>query len=105
MTVHASKGLEFDCVFITGLEEDLFPHKKPDGERKNLEEAEEERRLFYVALTRARKKLFLSYASVRSVFGMRDVSMPSSFLSDIEEDLLEKAEESSRERGKVVYLD
>ena len=59
MTVHASKGLEFKYVFITGLEQDLFPHTRMDG--KSKEDSEEERRLFYVALTRARQKLYLSY--------------------------------------------
>ncbi len=84
MTVHASKGLEFDFVFITGLEQDLFPHEKKEG-GEDLEEAEEERRLFYVALTRARRKVYLSHASVRTIFGARQVSVPSEFLSDIED--------------------
>ncbi|HYF10253.1 MAG TPA: UvrD-helicase domain-containing protein [Candidatus Paceibacterota bacterium] len=102
MTVHASKGLEFDYVFITGLEEDLFPHKR--GFEEKIEEKEEERRLFYVALTRARKKLFLTYASVRTVFGSRGINMPSHFLEDIAENLLE-AEEEDRPHGKVIYLE
>src|SRR3989344_1315049 len=106
MTVHASKGLEFDHVFITGLEEDLFPHSKPDGERKNLEEQEEERRLFYVALTRARKKVFLSYTQMRSMFGTRDWNAPSSFLEDIDAELLEvTGTDGARERGKIIYLE
>lgn len=84
MTVHASKGLEFDCVFVTGLEQDLFPHLRREEAQDN-EEAEEERRLFYVALTRARDKVFLSYAQVRTIFGARQVNLPSEFLSDIEE--------------------
>lgn len=102
MTVHASKGLEFDYVFVTGLEEDLFPHKR--GFEEKLEDQEEERRLFYVALTRARKKLFLTYASVRTVFGSRGINMPSPFLEDIGEDLIE-AEEDERPHGKVIYLE
>lgn len=83
MTIHASKGLEFDYVFITGLEQDLFPHprKRSGG---GIEEQEEERRLFYVALTRARKQIFLSYTNVRTIFGNRTVNLPSEFLSDIE---------------------
>jgi DNA helicase-2/ATP-dependent DNA helicase PcrA len=86
MTVHAAKGLEFDNVFITGLEQDLFPHAGlSDGKRDN----EEERRLFYVAVTRARHKLFLSYAQTRQVFGQRRVNMPSEFIFDIDEDLIE----------------
>jgi DNA helicase-2/ATP-dependent DNA helicase PcrA len=65
MTVHASKGLEFHYVFITGMEEDLFPSKKLTAQKPTAEESEEERRLFYVALTRARKKLFLTNATKR----------------------------------------
>ena len=105
MTVHASKGLEFEYVFITGLEDDLFPHKKPDGEKKNKEEAEEERRLFYVALTRAKKKLFLSHASVRTIFGLKSVSAPSEFLEDIDETLTENVRQNNAPRGKVIYLE
>lgn len=92
MTVHAAKGLEFDYVFITGLEQDLFPHSRLNDERVRADEAEEERRLFYVALTRARKKVFLSYASVRTLFGSRQVSVPSEFIFDIPEEYLEAEE-------------
>jgi len=83
MTVHAAKGLEFDYVFITGLEEGLFPHERSSNKGDGSQEAEEERRLFYVALTRARHKVFLSYASMRTVFGERKVALPSRFLSDV----------------------
>lgn len=69
MTIHASKGLEFDYVFIVGLEEDLFPAKNFSGKRRSKEEEEEERRLFYVAVTRAKKKLYLSFAEMRQIFG------------------------------------
>ncbi|MFA5290842.1 MAG: UvrD-helicase domain-containing protein [Candidatus Paceibacterota bacterium] len=86
MTVHAAKGLEFDHVFITGLEQDLFPHMGMSDEKRD---AEEERRLFYVAVTRARHKLFLSYAQTRQVFGQRRVNMPSEFIFDIDENLIE----------------
>ncbi len=79
MTVHASKGLEFDMVFISGLEEGLFPMER----KGETEDSEEERRLFYVALTRARKKVLLSYAGTRMVYGSRDISTPSQFLGDI----------------------
>ncbi len=82
MTVHASKGLEFEYVFITGLEEGLFPHEK-DDDNLTEEEAEEERRLFYVALTRAKKKLFLSYTEMRTIYGSKQVNTPSQFLTDI----------------------
>ena len=90
MTVHSSKGLEFDIVFIAGLEEGLFPHEKMHSENLSPEEAEEERRLFYVALTRARKKVILSYAQVRTVFGRQQVNMPSEFIADIPSELIEE---------------
>ncbi len=91
MTIHAAKGLEFDIVFVTGLEEGLFPH---DGNgNKTKEEQEEERRLAYVAVTRSKKKLILTYAGVRTIFGLRNTTVPSIFLSDID-DLLIEAEDS-----------
>ncbi len=92
MTVHAAKGLEFDYVFIAGLEQDLFPHSglsDPSTSLKTGDKNEEERRLFYVAVTRARHKLYLSYAQTRQVFGQRRVNMPSEFIFDIDENLLE----------------
>jgi DNA helicase-2/ATP-dependent DNA helicase PcrA len=82
MTVHSSKGLEFQYVFVSGLEADLFPHRKM-GERKSGEDNEEERRLFYVAITRAEKKLFLTWAVTRTIFGNREINSPSEFLEDI----------------------
>lgn len=104
MTIHASKGLEFDYVFITGLEEDLFPHKKLDENTLHRDQAEEERRLFYVALTRARKKLYLTHASIRTIFGSKQWNTPSEFLSDIDENFIQhEGYESGRE--KIVYLD
>lgn len=90
MTIHASKGLEFDVVFITGLEDGLFPHQDMNGNETKPEEAEEERRLFYVALTRARKKVFLSYAQIRTIFGNRQANIPSGFIFDIPEILIEE---------------
>lgn len=89
MTVHASKGLEFDCVFVTGLEEGLFPSDKNSDKQVSDEEAEEERRLFYVAVTRARKKLFLTYAQTRTVFGSRGVNIPSEFIFELDDNLVE----------------
>ncbi|HEY1037093.1 MAG TPA: UvrD-helicase domain-containing protein [Candidatus Paceibacterota bacterium] len=104
MTVHASKGLEFDNVFVTGLEKDLFPHaRRASEENMSPEQEEEERRLFYVALTRARKKLYLSHANVRTIFGSKQVTLPSEFLSDIEEDLIEKEEPISG--IKSIFID
>lgn len=85
MTIHASKGLEFDTVFITGLEHDLFPHKNFGGKKRSEEEEEEERRLFYVAVTRAKKRLFLSYAELRTIFGQKQINARSIFLDDLDE--------------------
>lgn len=90
MTAHAAKGLEFDYVFIAGLEDGLFPHTTIVGEDDENRQ-EEERRLFYVALTRARKKLFLSFALLRTIFGEKRINMPSRFLSDIPGHLIEQA--------------
>lgn len=86
MTVHASKGLEFPYVFITGLEEGLFPHERLSDEKIDTEE---ERRLFYVALTRAEKKVFLSFAHMRTIFGSQRLNEPSSFLHDISDEYIE----------------
>lgn len=102
MTVHASKGLEFKYVFITGLEQDLFPHAPNDGRKK--EDNEEERRLFYVAVTRAREKLFLSYATLRTIFGMKQVNMPSEFIYDIPAHLTTFEQAQSSNGEKIVYL-
>lgn len=104
MTVHAAKGLEFEYVFITGLEDDLFPHKRHDGGKIDEKQAEEERRLFYVALTRAKKKLYLSYASVRTIYGSKQINVPSEFVFDIDDELIKK-EESFEGGGKIIYLD
>jgi DNA helicase-2/ATP-dependent DNA helicase PcrA len=107
MTVHASKGLEFDTVFISGLEDGLFPHEKISEERFTPEEAEEERRLFYVAITRARKKVFLSYAQARTVFGRSQVNMPSEFIFDIPQELLdyEICDEINSARKSLLDID
>lgn len=102
MTVHASKGLEFKYVFVTGLEQDLFPHARLDGGSK--EDKEEERRLFYVAVTRAREKLYLTYASLRTIFGMKQVNSPSEFIYDIPAHLTEFTQSSSLSGEKVIYL-
>ncbi len=100
MTVHASKGLEFNYVFITGLEDGLFPHEK-ENEETSID-SEEERRLFYVAVTRARNKLFLSFANFRTIFGSRSINAPSEFISDIPTDLLEK--EGEKNLLKTIYI-
>ncbi len=101
MTVHASKGLEFKYVFVTGLEDGLFPHER-QNEGQSGEDREEERRLFYVALTRAKEKLFLSLANFRTIFGSRNINAPSEFISDIPADLLEK--EGEGHGIKTIYL-
>ena len=81
MTVHASKGLEFPAVFIVGLEENLFPMGPRDGEEANIEE---ERRLFYVAITRAEKHLFFSYSKMRYRFGEEQRQARSRFLDEVD---------------------
>ncbi|MEP6701946.1 MAG: UvrD-helicase domain-containing protein [Betaproteobacteria bacterium] len=80
MTVHSAKGLEFHTVFVTGLEEGLFPH---DNSMNDLDGPEEERRLMYVALTRARRRLYLTFAQSRSLHGQFRYKVPSRFLDEI----------------------
>ncbi len=81
MTVHAAKGLEFDSVFLTGMEEDLFPFRSMDPKRN--EDQEEERRLAYVAVTRARRRLWITYAGRRYIFGDTRYGLASRFLADL----------------------
>lgn len=85
MTVHAAKGLEFHAVFITGLEEGLFPHEQSASEEGGLEE---ERRLMYVAITRARRRLYLTHAQSRMLHGQIRYGHPSRFLSELPEQVL-----------------
>jgi len=85
MTVHAAKGLEFHAVFITGLEEGLFPHEQSANEESGLEE---ERRLMYVAITRARRRLYLSHAQSRMLHGQIRYSLPSRFLDELPQQVL-----------------
>jgi DNA helicase-2/ATP-dependent DNA helicase PcrA len=101
MTVHSAKGLEFEYVFIVGLEEGLFPHSGAGG--GSSEKTEEERRLFYVALTRAKEKLFLSFSALRMIFGAKQLNLPSRFLSDIPDHLL-KIEEYDRKEEIIEYI-
>jgi DNA helicase-2/ATP-dependent DNA helicase PcrA len=82
MTVHSSKGLEFDCVFITGLEEGLFPHENAMSDQGGLEE---ERRLMYVAITRARKRLYLSHSQTRMLHGQTRYNLKSRFFDELPE--------------------
>lgn len=105
MTVHASKGLEFDHVFVTGLEQDLFPHKNIGNRKRSKEEEEEERRLFYVAVTRARKYLYLTHAELRTIFGQKQINAPSEFLMDVPEDIAEHHDLYYKQGGgSIVYI-
>ncbi|MGK0618369.1 ATP-dependent helicase [Meiothermus cerbereus] len=87
MTLHNAKGLEFPTVFLVGLEENLLPHR---NSLNRLEDLEEERRLFYVGITRAQERLYLSYAEERETYGKREFTRPSRFLEDIPQDLLKE---------------
>jgi DNA helicase-2/ATP-dependent DNA helicase PcrA len=80
MTVHSAKGLEFDCVFITGLEEGLFPHENSMSDADGLEE---ERRLMYVAITRARRRLYLSFSQTRLLHGQTRYNVKSRFVEEL----------------------
>ncbi|RYX95212.1 MAG: DNA helicase II [Comamonadaceae bacterium] len=82
MTVHSSKGLEFDCVFITGLEDGIFPHENSLSDRGGIEE---ERRLMYVAITRARKRLYLSHSQTRMLHGQTRYNLKSRFFDELPE--------------------
>jgi DNA helicase-2/ATP-dependent DNA helicase PcrA len=87
MTVHAAKGLEFNYVYVVGMEQNLFPHQGFDRDEER--DSEEERRLFYVAITRARQKLYLSYAQMRTIYGSRQLTLPSQFIGEIPSYLIE----------------
>lgn len=106
MTVHASKGLEFDYVFISGLEENLFPHHRAGTEDENVD-MEEERRLFYVAITRARKKVYLTYAGMRTIFGSKQINVPSEFMIEMDDELVQAENRTGGRRTglKTIYFD
>lgn len=103
MTVHSAKGLEWDTVFIAGLEQELFPHTSMGN--ADQKSKEEERRLMYVAVTRARHKLYTSYAQLRTIFGQKKVQAPSEFLYDIPENLKEIQQSWGSGHERVIYLD
>ncbi len=86
MTIHSAKGLEFDCVFLCGMEEGIFPHQNSFGSDAEIEE---ERRLCYVGITRARKVLYLTNAHSRILYGREQVNPPSRFIKEIDKDLLD----------------
>ncbi len=98
MTMHSAKGLEFPVVFLVGMEDGLFPSFRSLGD----EELEEERRLCYVAITRAKKKLFMTYANNRILFGSSTHNMPSRFLKEIPADLLEEKKMAPRPKKEDV---
>lgn len=102
MTMHASKGLEFHTVFLAGIEDSIIPHRRSVEE--NDGNLEEERRLFYVAITRARKHLFISYAKMRKVRGEQITTSPSRFLSEIT-DVHFAAPEEPKEMTKEDHMD
>ena len=89
MTVHAAKGLEFDAVFITGLEEGLFPHENSVADGDGLEE---ERRLMYVAITRARQRLYISFSQTRMLHGQTRYNVKSRFMDELPEGRAEVAD-------------
>ena len=90
MTLHAAKGLEFDTVFLAGLEEGIFPHGRSIGESSSWQDLEEERRLMYVGVTRAKKKLYITYAKRRQMWGRTEYFQPSRFLFEIPENLTDR---------------
>ena len=114
MTVHSAKGLEFDNVFVIGMEEGIFPHKNSFSDSESLEE---ERRLCYVAITRAKNNLYLVNAKRRTIYGKDEINLPSRFINEIDEDLLEKEgtvqtsfksnidKNVEYELGKKIYYD
>ena len=101
MTLHTAKGLEFDVVFLTGVEEDLLPHRMSAHEPGGLQE---ERRLLYVGLTRARKKLHISLAMTRSTFGDTAIATPSRFLQEIPATLINWRESQAATGGSGHIL-
>ena len=101
MTVHSAKGLEFNTVFVVGLEENLFPSQMGSG---SLREMEEERRLFYVAITRAKAHCFLTYAKSRYRYGKMEFGNPSRFLRDIDRCYIESGKGNSKPVNRDVEL-
>ena len=100
MTLHSAKGLEFPVVFLIGLEDGVFPHMRSLGEPRELEE---ERRLAYVGITRARERLFLSHAWSRMLHGTTQYNPPSRFLDEIPESLVTDADGQSLSAKDVQF--
>ncbi len=103
MTVHGAKGLEFSHVFLTGMEEDMFPFRSQDERRKG--DIEEERRLAYVAITRARTELTITHTELRTIFGTLRPGSPSRFLADIPKDVITHENTASRHTGGGRFID
>ena len=101
MTLHAAKGLEFDVVFMVGMEEGVFPHARSLFEPSELEE---ERRLCYVGMTRAKQQLYMIHASSRTLYGKTQHNVPSRFISDIPEEIIEQplGSGATSARGQVA---
>ena len=99
LTMHAVKGLEFKYVFVIGMEENIFPHANSIGEEDGLEE---ERRLCYVAITRAKKKLYLLNTLKRTLFGNTNVNMPSRFINEIDKEYIDVPEKKQSFGSKVI---
>ncbi|MDR3559246.1 MAG: 3'-5' exonuclease, partial [Candidatus Pacebacteria bacterium] len=102
MTLHSAKGLEFQFVFIAGLEEGIMPHSRSMLDPKQMEE---ERRLMYVGITRAKRKVYLLFTMERNIFGSTQINPPSRFFDDIPEELVTRSvecETSSVERGAQI---
>ena len=102
MTVHAAKGLEFHTVFVTGLEEGLFPHENSLSEYDGVEE---ERRLMYVAITRARRRLYLTHAQSRMLHGQVRYNIPSRFVDEIPRDLVQWLSPPRRYAARAIDVD
>jgi DNA helicase-2/ATP-dependent DNA helicase PcrA len=109
MTVHNAKGLEFDVVVMTGMEEGIFPHARAD----DPDSLEEERRLCYVGMTRAKQRLLLTHAETRAIHGGREYRLPSRFLAEIPRDAIRALEGApiraafagSAQRSAIVPLE
>jgi DNA helicase II / ATP-dependent DNA helicase PcrA len=107
MTLHAAKGLEFDAVFLAGMEEGVFPHNRALEEDADPESMAEERRLCYVGFTRARRRLFVSLSQSRSLFGELKFNPPSRFLQDVPPSLFDfqrELDRASREVAPVPFM-
>jgi DNA helicase-2/ATP-dependent DNA helicase PcrA len=100
MTIHGAKGLEFDLVFLPGLEDGIFPSAKSIDDKNGLEE---ERRLLYVAITRAKKELYLTYAQSRYMYGESQIAIPSRFLKELPQDQIDFQDCSFLRRSQFPY--